>query len=72
MPDARIVNVTVDRPDAREREAGAVPHATMLIDRGLRSEKLDVVRLSRADLVGLIAAASSTLAVLEREEASKR
>lgn len=67
MLDTHIVSVSVDRASHAARAQDHKPRVTMLIDRGLRSGKLDVVPLTRGDLISLICQASSALAVLEGE-----
>lgn len=65
MTRARYTNIRMQHPSGAERAAGGTSYAELSIDRGLKSRKLDVVLLTRHDLVKLCAEATRALAIVD-------
>lgn len=61
MQQTRFVNLSMHHPQDR----GVPSYARLTVDRGLRGGKLDEARLSRTDLLKIIAGAVECLQTIE-------
>jgi len=69
MPEgnARFVSIQIDHPSARDKANGAASTVSLLVNRGLKSGKLDSIPLNQLDLLKMIRQASGHLDVLLKQ-----